>query len=107
MSAPGPVVSIISESERAPAWYAIFGRLDGIPVTKFTPDVVDLPGRPGVSIYQLHLMRLTAVERSNLLTYMMGKHGMTRQQAELYLDTPGVIIYADDTTCSAPPVIGL
>jgi len=67
----------------------------------------DLPGRPGTSIYQLHNTRLTTVERSLLIKYMTDRHGLSRTQAELYLENPGVIIYADDVTCSTPAVIGL
>lgn len=55
---PGPRASIDPHSDRAVVWFNIFGTLDDIPVTKYLPDVVDLPGRPACDVYRLDLDNL-------------------------------------------------
>jgi hypothetical protein len=106
-AAPGPVVSIDPHSDRATLWFNLFNRLDNIPVTAYTPATVDLPNLPGAQIYVLHMTRVAPKEREALIAYMRERFGLNRCEAELYLDSPGVIIYADDVTVSAPPAVVL
>lgn len=107
MTAPGPVVSIEPHSDRAALWFEIFNRLDGIPVTSYLPATVDLPNKPGAQVYVLYQPGLNGKERERLIAHMRERYSMTRYEAELYLDCPGVIIYADDVQVSAPPAVTL
>jgi hypothetical protein len=107
MSAPGPVASINPHSKRAALWFDLFNRLDNIPVTTFTPATVDLPNLPGAQVFVLHMTRVSPKERDHLISHLRERYGMNRSEAELYLDNPGIIIYADDVSVTAPPAVVL
>ncbi len=101
-SAPGPTATIMQKSERAPDWLNIFGRLSDIPVTKYLPDVVNLPGKPASRVYFLDLLRITPSERSKLIGSIARRFNLDRNFVEQHLDAEGCPILADEVVVAIP-----
>ncbi len=101
-TAPGPRANIAPESPRAPTWFNIFGTLEGIPLTKYLPDITDLPGKQNALVYLLDLNRITPIEREKLIEHLAYRFGIDRDIVAASLDREGVPILADDVTVSIP-----
>jgi len=100
----GPTLSIRPDSERAPSWRAMFGRLDNIPVTGYVPVLADLPDRPESAVYMLDLARITPDERARLVQHIVARFHIPETEVEWNLDHAGCPILALDTTGPAIPL---
>ncbi len=97
-----PTASIHQNSERASIWLNVFGQLHDIPVTKYLPDVVDLPGKPNSRVYFLDLMRITPSERSKLIDSIAQRFHLDFEFVDQHLEQEGCPVLADEVSVAIP-----
>lgn len=87
----------VRDTVRVAEWEAVFGDTN-VCIKSPVPIVANLPGRPGVPIYELDLAQLTAVQRERLIAHIAAKFNIPADEVAADLDTIGVPILADDVT---------